>query len=47
MIIWFEGEVGVPKACRNKERTITMRVKPVIINMAAGMNVNAVINTSV
>lgn len=39
---WFGGDDCVPKAWRNKESTITMRVKPVIINRIAGKKDSAV-----
>ncbi len=39
---WFGGEVWVPSAWRSSERTMMMRVKLVIINRPAGMNVSAV-----
>src|SRR5262245_12674508 len=44
---WLGGEVWVPKACRNSERTMMMRVKPVIIRTMAGMNVRLVSSSRV
>jgi len=46
-MIWFGGAVCVPRAWRSSDNTMMMRVKPVIINMAAGMKVSAVISSSV
>ncbi|MNM87643.1 hypothetical protein D3C81_998320 [compost metagenome] len=44
---WFGGEEAVPSALRSRPSTMTMRVKPVIISMAAGRNDSEVSRTSV
>src|SRR5476649_41987 len=44
---WLGGAACVPMAWRNSDSTITMRVKPVIINRIAGRNDSAVKNSSV
>ena len=44
---WLGGADWVPKACRRSDSTITMRVKPVIINSTAGINDRAVKNNRV
>ena len=47
MITWLGGAACVPSACRMRDSTITMRVKPVIISTAAGRKLSAVKNSSV
>ena len=36
--IWFEGISCVPNACRKKWKTMTIRVKAVIVTSTAGIN---------
>ena len=42
MIIWLEGVCGVPIAWRRKERTMTNRVKEVVMINKAGARVRTV-----
>ena len=44
--IWFDGISCVPSACRRKWKTITMRVKHVMITSAAGTNDSSVRTTT-
>jgi hypothetical protein len=44
---WLGGDDCVPKAWRNKDNTITIRVKPVIMSKTAGKNDKAVKKSSV
>ncbi len=44
---WLGGDEAVPNAWRIRLSTITMRVKPVIINRSAGKKLSAVKNSSV
>src|ERR1700754_896675 len=46
-ITWFGGAACVPIAWRNRDSTITMRVRPVIISRMAGRNDSAVKKSSV
>ena len=46
MRIWFEGVCTVPRAWRKMARTMTMRVKAVIIMRPAGSRVSAVMSSS-
>ena len=41
-ITWLGGAVCVPSAWRRSDMTMTMRVKPVIINNTAGKKVSEV-----
>ena len=45
--IWFDGSSCVPSACRRKWKTITTRVKQVIVTSAAGTNVSSVRRTTI
>jgi hypothetical protein len=47
MITWLGGADWVPSAWRSRDRTMTMRVKPVIISRMAGRKDSAVKNSSV
>src|ERR1700712_239705 len=47
VMTWLGGAACVPMAWRNSDSTMTMRVKPVIINRMAGRNDSAVKNSSV
>jgi hypothetical protein len=44
---WLGGDDAVPSALRSRPSTMMMRVKPVIISMAAGRNDSDVSRTSV
>ena len=47
MMTWLGGADWVPSAWRNSDKTITIRVKPVIMSSTAGKKDSAVKNNSV